>query len=368
MGLLGPTRTGPRSLVGLTQPGATCHLAPTIQQPMASPSLQVSLHCQVLEDIKHKTTLAGAAEDASFIYLGESDFSNRVRLSFSFSEEGEAKVTESWLSTTIKRHGTRARVDGAYATASSETSSTRTPTRTTILCAASGSSIPSTLPETLKPPPHDHKPHSKHLTEYFAFLYEFAKMGEEESQFLLSLQAISIMVHFYMGTKGPENPQVEVLSEEEGEEETQEEDIRLWRRRNIALPEKMIKAIASVGGQSRSGKRSAQTDAMMDREMAALDRRKGFLPLHIRDAASTSDRPKPHLQPLCRHNNRLAEHDVICSNIVSCRFELPDIESDFEYNPPQCLDWLAADPSGTNYPQLGPAEHGELGGTVSSRH
>jgi len=26
-----------------------------------------------------------------------------------------------------------------------------------------------------------------------------------QSQFLLSLQAISIMVHFYMGTKGPEN-------------------------------------------------------------------------------------------------------------------------------------------------------------------
>ncbi|XP_062866895.1 ubiquitin carboxyl-terminal hydrolase 34-like [Trichomycterus rosablanca] len=43
---------------------------------------------------------------------------------------------------------------------------------------------------------HGIKPHSKHLTEYFAFLYEFAKMGEQESQFLLSLQAISIMVHF----------------------------------------------------------------------------------------------------------------------------------------------------------------------------
>lgn len=26
-----------------------------------------------------------------------------------------------------------------------------------------------------------------------------------QSQFLLSLQAISIMVHFYMGTKGPDN-------------------------------------------------------------------------------------------------------------------------------------------------------------------
>lgn len=30
---------------------------------------------------------------------------------------------------------------------------------------------------------HGVKPHSKHLTEYFAFLYEFAKMGEEEVRF-----------------------------------------------------------------------------------------------------------------------------------------------------------------------------------------
>ena len=30
---------------------------------------------------------------------------------------------------------------------------------------------------------HGVKPHSKHLTEYFAFLYEFAKMGEEEVEY-----------------------------------------------------------------------------------------------------------------------------------------------------------------------------------------
>lgn len=31
---------------------------------------------------------------------------------------------------------------------------------------------------------HGVKPHSKHLTEYFAFLYEFVKMGEEEVLFV----------------------------------------------------------------------------------------------------------------------------------------------------------------------------------------
>lgn len=48
---------------------------------------------------------------------------------------------------------------------------------------------------------HGVKPHSKHLTEYFAFLYEFAKMGEEEVSdmnsaviFIISLSAVNIFV------------------------------------------------------------------------------------------------------------------------------------------------------------------------------
>lgn len=45
------------------------------------------------------------------------------------------------------------------------------------------------------------KAHLKNLTEYFVFLYEFSKMGEVESQFLISVQAISKMVNFYLGHK-----------------------------------------------------------------------------------------------------------------------------------------------------------------------
>lgn len=48
---------------------------------------------------------------------------------------------------------------------------------------------------------HGAKPHLKHLTEYFALLYEFSKMGEDESQFLISIHAISTMVNFYLGQK-----------------------------------------------------------------------------------------------------------------------------------------------------------------------
>lgn len=48
---------------------------------------------------------------------------------------------------------------------------------------------------------HGAKAHLKHLTEYFGFLYEFSKMGEEESKFLLAAGAINTMVHFYLGQK-----------------------------------------------------------------------------------------------------------------------------------------------------------------------
>lgn len=44
---------------------------------------------------------------------------------------------------------------------------------------------------------HGVKPHSKHLTEYFAFLYEFAKMGEEEVS--VSYDRISkTVIKFYL--------------------------------------------------------------------------------------------------------------------------------------------------------------------------
>ena len=48
------------------------------------------------------------------------------------------------------------------------------------------------------------KPHCRYLAEYFAFLHEFAKMGEEECGFLLHSAAISTIVNFYMGHKTQE--------------------------------------------------------------------------------------------------------------------------------------------------------------------
>ena len=49
------------------------------------------------------------------------------------------------------------------------------------------------------------RPHCKYLNEYFAFLYDFAKMGDAEAQFLLRVNAVSTMVHFFMAHKAHDN-------------------------------------------------------------------------------------------------------------------------------------------------------------------
>jgi hypothetical protein len=38
----------------------------------------------------------------------------------------------------------------------------------------------------------------KHVTELFRFLYDFAKLGDEEAKFLLSINTISVFVEFYL--------------------------------------------------------------------------------------------------------------------------------------------------------------------------
>ena len=42
------------------------------------------------------------------------------------------------------------------------------------------------------------KPHLKYLPELFRFLHDFAKLGEEETRFLLKVNAISTLVEFYL--------------------------------------------------------------------------------------------------------------------------------------------------------------------------
>ena len=51
------------------------------------------------------------------------------------------------------------------------------------------------------------RPHLRYWTEFFRFLYDFAKLGEEETRFLLSVRAITSLVDFYLKTikQSPDN-------------------------------------------------------------------------------------------------------------------------------------------------------------------
>ncbi|XP_048258866.1 ubiquitin carboxyl-terminal hydrolase 34-like isoform X4 [Haliotis rufescens] len=97
---------------------------------------------------------------------------------------------------------------------------------------------------------HGVRPHSKYLTEYFAFLLEFAKTGEEECNFLISINAISTMIAFYMGQKAQEN-YVEILSDDDEEEDVISLTDDNYRPMSL---EKMISLIALLVEKSRAEK------------------------------------------------------------------------------------------------------------------
>lgn len=49
------------------------------------------------------------------------------------------------------------------------------------------------------------KAHLRHLTEFFGLLYEFSRMGEEETKFLLHINVIKSVSDFYLGHKNHNN-------------------------------------------------------------------------------------------------------------------------------------------------------------------
>lgn len=62
------------------------------------------------------------------------------------------------------------------------------------------------------------KPYIKHLTEYFNFLLEFSKQGDEECQFLLSIDAISTIIDFYLNYGKIQSEFIDPFSDNEEDE------------------------------------------------------------------------------------------------------------------------------------------------------
>lgn len=146
---------------------------------------------------------------------------------------------------------------------------------------------------------HGAKAHLKHLTEYFGFLYEFSKMGEEESKFLLTVGAIHTMVDFYLGHKVHEFVDVS-----EGEEEEEVVTLPSDKYKPASL-DKMITLIASLVEKSRD------TDLRLKlsiKDYNAIAGGKGFpfLFQQIKDNINLQQ-TRNLIHSLCRGNERLAQ-------------------------------------------------------------
>lgn len=65
------------------------------------------------------------------------------------------------------------------------------------------------------------RPYLKHLTELFRFLYDMAKLGDEESRYLLAINCITTCVEFYLKAirQTPEGGHIEVVSDDDDEDE-----------------------------------------------------------------------------------------------------------------------------------------------------
>ncbi|XP_049955909.1 ubiquitin carboxyl-terminal hydrolase 34 [Schistocerca serialis cubense] len=151
---------------------------------------------------------------------------------------------------------------------------------------------------------HGAKAHLKNLTEYFSFFNEFIKMGEEESQFLLSVQAITMMVSFYLGQKSQQE-YVEVVSEEEDEEEVIPLPTDKYKPASL---EKMISLVAILAEKSRG---SDHLLKLSTSDLNAIAGGKGFPFLYqqIKDAINLHQ-TRNLIYALCRWNERLAVHIV----------------------------------------------------------
>jgi ubiquitin carboxyl-terminal hydrolase 34 len=160
------------------------------------------------------------------------------------------------------------------------------------------------------------RPHLKHLTELFSFLLDFAKLGDAEAEFLLSIQAISSCVDFYLKTCGGggasaavADPELEVSDDDESEEDV------------IALPmggasdtaaartaslDKMVSLIALLVERSRGEDNCIH---LSPADTAALTSGKSLLFLYNITRDNINIRQTCNLIfSLTRHNPALAEH------------------------------------------------------------
>lgn len=231
------------------------------------------------------------------------------------------------------------------------------------------------------------RPHLKHLTGYFSFLHEFSKLGPKESNFLLKVNAISIVVQFYLSHSKGAGDCIEILSDED---QSDEEEIspniffQGFRGANpiahMSLPDKypkpasldkMITFVSSLIENSRKPNNHLGLSTV-DLESILGGKSLPFIQRQIRDNINLRQSFNL-ICSLCRYNNENTANSIvnmllhsinrqpdtsqpffrILSMLVEISSEPPGMPSFnnliypriweiAEQNPLHCLEWLTA--------------------------
>ncbi|XP_059475180.1 ubiquitin carboxyl-terminal hydrolase 34 [Neocloeon triangulifer] len=148
------------------------------------------------------------------------------------------------------------------------------------------------------------KIHIRHLTEYFSFLHDFCKLGEEECQFLISVNAIASFVFFLVGPLDASGEMVSV-SEEEDEDELVAMPPDKYKPASL---EKMITLVATLVEKSRGDDHRLHLSQV---DLAAITGGKGFPFLYLQTKDSINLTATRNLIfALTRYNERLAAQVV----------------------------------------------------------
>uniref|UniRef100_A0A1A9ZZN0 ubiquitinyl hydrolase 1 n=1 Tax=Glossina pallidipes TaxID=7398 RepID=A0A1A9ZZN0_GLOPL len=211
---------------------------------------------------------------------------------------------------------------------------------------------------------HGAKAHLRHLSEFFGLLFEFSRMGDEETLFLLRIGVIKSVADFYLGNKTQDC--LDVGSD--NDDNSSDEALSVDKNRPASL-DKMIALVASLVERSRGQDLRLK---LSTKDYNAIAAGKGFPFLYQQIKDNINPHQTKHLiHALCRWDERLAnqiitmlfasvtKHTELCGPFFKLLTLLTETQSGVsglpcfsqlvlqrvwdaaEYCPQSALDWLA---------------------------
>lgn len=211
---------------------------------------------------------------------------------------------------------------------------------------------------------HGARQHLRHLSEFFGLLFEFSRMGDEETVFLLRTNVIRSVADFYLGNKSQDC--IDVGSD--NEDNSSDEALSVDKSRPASL-DKMIALVANLVERSRGQDFRLR---LSQKDYNAIAGGKGFPFLYQQIKDNINPHQTRHLiHALCRWDDRLAnqiitmlfasvtKHTELCGPFfklltlltepqggpsgLPCfsQLVLQRVWDAAEYCPQSALDWLA---------------------------